>query len=180
MKWMMDFFTHLFLPIAVVYALRPELFENPLAFALAGFAILPDADKIVAVPGGLHSVLTLLPIALVVIAVERGVSGRLRYAPVAIALLYSHLLLDVIDGNFVMLFAPLVETGIQLGYPGDVVLGGRWPIVIQGDLVSVSVRTPEAGGGGGGPGTYAFLEKYGVLSALVFVLIVSPRFTREG
>ncbi len=177
---MMDFFTHLFLPIAVVYVLRSELFEHPLAFALAGFAILPDADKIVAVPGGLHSAVTLVPIALVVVGVERGVSGRLRYAPVAVALLYSHLLIDIIDGNFVMLFAPLLETGIQLGYPGDVVLGGEWPIVIQGELLSVAIQEPRpVPGGRGGPGTYAFLKKYGVLSMLVFVLVVSPRFTRE-
>ncbi|WP_207589830.1 metal-dependent hydrolase [Halomontanus rarus] len=173
----MDLLTHLFLPIAVVYVLRPALFEHPLAFGLAGFAIFPDVDKLVPVPGGFHSLLTLLPIALLVVGLERLSLGTRRYAPVAIALLYSHLLLDIVDGNFVTLLSPLVKTGIQLQYPGHVVLGGAWPIVVQGDLLSLAVGKPQPGSGG--PGTYPLVQKYGVLSVLVFLSVIAPRLSRS-
>ncbi|MFB1066361.1 metal-dependent hydrolase [Natrinema sp. H-ect4] len=175
----MDLLTHLFLPLAVVYVLRPKLFENPLAFGVAGFAILPDLDKLVAVPGGLHSLLTLLPIALGVVVIERWSFGQLRYSPVIVGLLYSHLLLDLVEGDLVTLLAPLVTAGLELQYSSQVVFGGEWPIMVRGELLSMVIRQPEAGAGGSGVSTYPLVRKYGVLSMLVFLAVVSPQFTHD-
>lgn len=170
----MDFLTHLFLPIAVVYVLRTEVFDTPLAFALAGFAILPDVEKVIGLPVPLHSAVTLLPIAGAVVLIDRRYVGATRYAPIAVALLYSHLVLDIIDGNLVPVLAPLTDWGIGLRYPGHVVLGGKWPIMVQGDLIALVVQVPPPGTGG--PGTYPLVQKYGVISALVFIFIVLPTY----
>jgi hypothetical protein len=169
-----DLLTHLCLPITAVYLVRSELFGRRLPWGLAAFAVFPDVDKVLPVPGGFHSLVTLVPVAGVVLAVEWGVRRDLSYGPVAVALLYSHLLLDVVDGNLVPLLAPLSATGVGFRYPGQFVLGGQWPLTIRGEVLSVLVTVPPSGGGGGGPGyvTYQALGKTGVLSVLLLALVV--------
>jgi len=170
----MDLFTHLCLPIAAVYVLRPDLFERRLAWGLAAFAVFPDVDKLLPVPGGFHSLVTLVPVAGVVLLAEWGYRRQLSQAPVAVALLYSHLLLDVIDGNLVPLLAPFSATGVGFRYPGQFVVGGEWPVTVRGELLSVVVAAPPSGGAGSGYVTYQMLGKAGVLSVLFLVLIASP------
>lgn len=158
-----------------MYVLRPDLFESRLAFGLAGFAVFPDIDKLVSIPGGFHSLLTLIPVAAAVVAVEWGYRGELRVAPVAVALLYSHIALDVVDGNLVPLLTPVFEWGVGFRYPSEFVFGGTWPITVRGEIISVIVTVQQGGGGGGsGIATYQFLGKYGVISAAFLALIASP------
>lgn len=176
----MDLFTHLCLPIAAAYLVRPDLFERRIAFGLVTFAVFPDVDKLVPVPGGFHSLVTLVPVAGLVLAVEWGYRREYRYAPVAVALLYSHLLLDVIDGNLVPLLSPFSATGVGFRYPGQFVLGGEWPVTVRGELVSVIITVPPTSPGAGLV-TYQVLSKTGVLSVLFLALVVSPlvRRTRD-
>lgn len=50
----MDILAHLFLPITVAYTVRPDLFPSPWYFDLTIFAVLPDFDKLLGIPGLLH------------------------------------------------------------------------------------------------------------------------------
>lgn len=164
----MDFLTHLCLPVTVAYVLRPDLFESPSTFLLAGFALLPDADKFLGMAGLLHSLVTLVPVLLGLLLVERVVRGETRYAWLAAALALSHLLLDFVDGGPVPLLAPFLWEGVGLEYPvrtafGEGPLGVLW---LEGPLVSLRVVAPEQGFN-----TYGFINGTGVMSALTFLVV---------
>ena len=164
----MDFLTHLCLPVTVAYVVRPDLFESPATFALAGFALLSDADKFLGTPGLLHSLVTLVPILLLVLLAERAVRGEARYAWLAAALALSHLLLDFLDGGPVPVLAPFVRAGVGLEYPvrtlfGQGPLGVLW---FEGPLVTLRVLVPEQGFN-----TYGFVNGTGVTSALVLAVV---------
>lgn len=94
---MTDLLTHLFLPLTVAYVLRPDLFESPAYLGLTGFAILSDFDKFLGIPGLLHSLVTLVPVAAVILGLERWWRTELEYTPVPVAFLCSHLVLDFLD-----------------------------------------------------------------------------------
>ena len=162
----MDLLTHLFLPGLVVYALRRELFDSPLALGLLPFGLLPDADKFLGVPGLGHSLLTLVPVCGGILAVEYALRGRLDVAPVAVALAGSHLLLDAVDGGPVPLLFPLVERGIGFTYPARTVFGvGPFDafLTVEGPLVALRTVAPQPG-----HGAYGFLAGAGIAAALAF------------
>lgn len=162
----MDLLTHLFLPIAVIYVLRPDLFPSPWYFLLAGFAVLPDFDKLLGMPGTLHSLFLLAPIAGVCLLLERRVRDDHVYATLVTLLLVSHLVLDVIDGGPVPFLFPLVETGIGLTYPTTIVFGeGVFDISIQEPLPDVQTDVPDSSRQG-----YPLVNGYGILSGLVLVV----------
>jgi membrane-bound metal-dependent hydrolase YbcI (DUF457 family) len=162
-----DLLTHVFLPLTVVYVLRPAFFENPVAFGLAGFGLLPDFDKFLGTPGSLHSLVTVVPLCLLILAAERASRGEWRYAPVVTAFVGSHLVLDFIDGGPVPLVYPFFESGIGLQYPARTVFGagpvGLW---IEGPLVTMRVVAPQPG-----YNTYGFLTGGGIAWALVFLVL---------
>jgi membrane-bound metal-dependent hydrolase YbcI (DUF457 family) len=164
----MDFLTHLCLPVTVAYVLRPDLFESPSTFLLAGFGLLPDADKFLGMAGLLHSLVTLVPVLLGLLLVERVVRGETRYAWLAAALALSHLLLDFVDGGPVPLLAPFLWEGIGLEYPVRTLFGGGplGVLWLEGPLVSLRVVTPEQGFN-----TYGFINGTGVMSALTFLVV---------
>jgi len=167
-----DFLTHLCLPITVAYVLRPDLFRSRVTFLLAGFALLPDADKFLGMAGLLHSLVTLLPLLLVLLLAERAVRGEVQYAWLAAALALSHLLLDFVDGGPVPLLAPFVRAGVGLEYPVRT-LFGQGPLGLlrfEGPLVSLRVVAPEQGFN-----TYGFIDGAGVSSALAFLVIYFGR-----
>lgn len=163
----MDALTHLFLPITVAYAVRPDLFTDKRTLALAVFAVLPDADKVFHMSGAFHSILTLGMFGGGLLVVEQRLRGRRTYASLAVLLMFSHLLLDLIDGGPVTLLYPLVDLGVGLTYESTVSFGDAIHQVTLSDLVP-SIRT-------GNPNvdrrSYPFLKGYGVLSALVFLTV---------
>ena len=174
----MDVLTHLFLPITVAYAVRPDLFPSPWHFALAVFAVLPDFDKLLGTPGLLHSIFAVGAIGFGGALLERHFSGTKTYTTVATLFLASHLLLDFLDGGPVTFLYPLIETGVGLEYPTQIVFGDT--------VRDVAVRNPlphvHAGATNSSREAYSLVNGYGILSALVFVTVylgVEPRRTSE-
>lgn len=163
----MDFLTHLTLPVTVAYVCRRELFSSPVYLLVGVFALLPDFDKFLGVPGLLHSAVTLVPISLAIVAFERWHRGRLTWSPIVVALIWSHLLLDLVDGGPVPLLFPLVEAGIGLQYPVQVVFGeGVLGVTFDGPPVSVRTVVPRPG-----HNAYGFVQGAGVSCALAFLAI---------
>jgi membrane-bound metal-dependent hydrolase YbcI (DUF457 family) len=163
----MDLLTHLFLPLTVAYVLRPDLFDSPWHLALAGFAVAPDLDKLLGLQGAFHSAITLGVAAAALVALERRRRDDATYAVLIAALLYSHLLLDVLDGGPVTLLYPLVDVGIGLRYPAQLVVGDTVSATgIRNPLPSVHAAEPTRG-----HATYSLVNGYGVLSALTFVVV---------
>ena len=174
----MDVLTHLFLPIAVAYAVRPDLFPSPWYFALAVFAVLPDFDKLLGTPGLLHSIFAVGAIGFGGALLERRFSGTKTYTTVATLFMASHLLLDFLDGGPVTFLYPLIETGVGLEYPTQIVFGDT--------VQDVAVRNPlprvHAGATNSSREAYSLVNGYGILSALVFVTVylgLEPRRTSE-
>jgi len=174
----MDVLTHLFLPITVAYAVRPCLFPSPWYFALAMFAVLPDFDKLLGIPGLLHSVFAVGAIGLGFGLLERRLSGATTYATVATVFLASHRLLDLLDGGPVTFLYPLIETGVGLEYPTQIVFGDT--------IQDVAVRNPlprvHADATNSNREAYSLVNGYGILSIFVFITVYlgrEPRRTTE-
>jgi membrane-bound metal-dependent hydrolase YbcI (DUF457 family) len=172
----MDVLTHLFLPIAVAYAIRPDLFPAPRYLALAVFAVLPDLDKALGTPGMLHSLLGVCIVGVGAVLVERGVRNSTLYATLAVGLFASHLLLDFLDGGPVTLLYPVIKTGVGLDYPTNIVFGSS--------VTDVAVQDPlprvQAGAANPEREVYPLLNGYGFLSALVFVIVYVGAESRAG
>lgn len=163
----MDVLTHLFLPVAVAYAIRPDLFPSLRYFALAIFAILPDFDKLLGIPGLLHSVFAVSVIGSVAFVLERRFAGTRSYAAVATIFLASHLLLDFLDGGPVTFLYPLIETGVGLEYPSQIVFGDA----VQDVAVHNPLPRVQADATNSTREAYSLVNGYGILSALVFVTV---------
>jgi hypothetical protein len=163
----MDFLSHLFLPLTAAYIVRRELFVSPWLLGLAGFGLLADFDKFLQMPGLLHSLVTLAPLCVVILATERWLRGEFELSPAIVALIGSHLLLDLLDGGPVPLLFPLVDTGIGIQYPvqtvfGDSLLGLRF----EGPLVDLRASTPQPTNN-----TYGFIRGEGVASMMLFGIV---------
>jgi len=163
----MDALTHVFLPLTVVYAVRPQLFDRPELLSLGALGLLADGDKFLGHPGLLHSLTTLIPICLGVMAVEYVWRGELQYSALAAAIILSHLVLDVVDGGPVPLLYPLSTAGIGFTYPIQVAFGeGLLGIAFQGSPVALRTTAPQPGFN-----TYGFLNGFGVASMLTFLAV---------
>lgn len=171
----MDALTHVFLPLAVGYAVRPAWFESPARFGVAAFGLLPDLDKFVGAAGLFHSLVAVVPLSAAMLAVDRRVAdratvggvGRANVGGVAVALVWSHLLLDVFDGGPVPLLFPVVEQGVGLRYPARVAFGvDPLGVAVRGPLVALRTTAPAPGFN-----AYGFVTGFGVASLLAFVAI---------
>jgi len=163
----MDVLTHLFLPITIVYAVRPDLFPSPWYFALAGFAVLPDFTKLLGIPGILNSVFVVGGIGIVLTVSERRLYDTVTYATIATLLLASHLLLDFLDGGPVMLFYPFIKTGVGLEYPTQIVFGDAvHDIAVHDPIPRIQTGTTNAS-----REAYSLVNGYGVLSALALLTV---------
>lgn len=167
----MDLLTHLFLPVGIAYALRPDLFPSPRYLVIGVAGVVPDADKLVGLQGVLHSAVTLGVISLVLVLLEERVRGKRTYALLTAALLFSHLLLDILDGGPAPLLYPFLEAGVGLQYPAELVIGESVTSSgIRNPLPDVNVHSPSRS-----RTTYPILSGYGVLSMLVFVILYVGR-----
>ncbi len=172
----MDFLTHLFLPITVAYVLRPDLFPTPAHLTLAVFAVLPDFDKLVGLQGASHSAITLGGLVGGLVVLERWQQESSTYAVLVGALLFSHLLLDVLDGGPVSVLYPLIDAGVGLQYPTQLVIGETISgTSVQQPLPTVNVRTPTQG-----RVSYPLVNGYGVLSALTFLVLYASQELSNG
>lgn len=175
----MDFPTYLFLPLPVVYDVRPDLFESPAMRSVAAFGLFPDLDTFLGVPGLLHSLLLLIPFAIIVLVVEQWGCGRVKVSPIIVAFVGSHLLLlDFVDGGPVTLLFPVVETGVGVQYPAQTVFGrGLLGVSLEGALVTVRMASTRLGFANPevATNTYGFLTGTGVASLLTFVSVMFGR-----
>jgi membrane-bound metal-dependent hydrolase YbcI (DUF457 family) len=169
----MDVLTHLFLPLTVAFAVRREWFDSPAWLALGGFGLLSDFDKFLGAPGLLHSLGGVVAASLALLGAGRLLDREFDAADfstaarLAVAFVWSHLLLDVIDGGPVPLLFPMLETGIGLRYPAKVAFGVEpLGIAVRGSLVALRTTAPRAGFN-----AYGFLNGFGVASALTFAAI---------
>ena len=171
----MDALTHVFLPLTVAYVLRRDLFERHNDLAIGLFGLLPDFDKLIGVPGLLHSLVTLVPICAVLIGFDYWYRGDTTYGLLASAFVMSHLVLDIIEGVTVPLLFPLVTTGVGLTYPMEVVFGtGLLGFTFQGPPIALEfgeLRTGYAASPDVDTNTFGFINGYGVASLLVFVVV---------
>lgn len=159
----MDLLTHIFLPLTAAYVLRREAFGSHYYLLLGLFAVIPDFDKFVGMPY-LHSLIGVGAIAVVLLSVERVVRGSNFYSGIAGLFLLSHLFLDVLEGNAVPLFYPLVNAGVGLTFPLKVTFHSP-----TFSFVNVPARlicdVPHMGG------TYPLFSGYGVASVLLFAVV---------
>lgn len=159
---------HVFLPLTAVCVLWPDRFPSPAyLLLLGGFGLLADFDKVLGQPGLLHSFVTLVPLAGIFVLAERLWRGELLLSPILVALVFSHLLLDLLDGGPVPFLFPFDETGIGLLYPARAVFDPMFPwIGIEGPLVILRTTTPQPGFN-----TYGFITGVGVASLLLFGVV---------
>lgn len=171
---MADFLTHVFLPLTAAYVIWPEKFPTPTYLLLGGFGLLSDFDKFLGQPGLLHSLVTLVPLAVILVLVEWWTRGRPEWTLLVIALVFSHLVLDFLDGGPLPLLYPIVEIGVGLQYPARTVFGtGLFGVSIEGPLVLLRTATPRPGFN-----TYGFITGYGVTSLLLFLIVYASRQQR--
>jgi membrane-bound metal-dependent hydrolase YbcI (DUF457 family) len=183
----MDLLTHLFLPVTIAYVLRPDWFASPWPFLLAGFAVLPDGDKLVAMQGSLHSLVAIVAVAAVLFVAVRlgrrvdGIDVRTarRYALLATCLFASHVLLDFLEGGPVLLFWPVSEAGVGLRYPAQLLVGGTGgsptDVGVANPLPEVRTTVPNRD-----RRSYTLVQGYGVLSTLVFLVLVGWTRVEDG
>lgn len=172
----MDPLTHVFLPLLVTYAARPDLFADRWPLALGGLGLLPDADKFLGMQGLFHSLVPLVPLVAAVALAERRLTGRYRYAALAGAFVGSHLVLDLLDGGPVPLFFPFVKSGAGLVFPATVAFGqGPLGVAVDGPLVALRHGAPRVG-----HQSFGFLTGFGVASALAFIVVYAVGEHRRG
>lgn len=169
----MDPLAHVFLPLLVVYAVRPGLFERPWPFGLAGFGLLPDADKFLGLQGLGHSLVTLVPLGVLVWAGARyvDVDEAESYAVVGLFFIASHIVLDTLDGGPTPLLYPFVHQGVGVVYPATVAFGEGWVgFVVRGPVIAFRTVAPRSG-----YQSFGFLNGFGLASALAFLSVVLGR-----
>lgn len=171
----MDVLTHIFLPLTLVFVIKRDVFDShPAVYLLPLFAVLPDMDKFLGSPGLLHSLLTLIPIVLVIFLIEKGVDKSSRYSAVIALFVFSHLLLDFLEGSPVSLLYPLERVGIGLEYPIEVVFGeGTLGATVRGS-VEIVKKVPESGFNA----YNGLVSGFGVASLLLFGTIFFQDYRR--
>lgn len=159
----MDLLTHIFLPLTAAYVLKREAFKSHYYLLLGLFAIVPDLDKFVGMPY-LHSLIGVGAIAVVLLVGERVVRGSNLYSGIAGLLLFSHLFLDILEGNAVPLLYPLISTGVGLTFPLKVTFHSP-TFSFMDAPAKLIYDVPHMGG------TYLLFSGYGVASMVLFAVI---------
>ncbi|PSP90549.1 hypothetical protein BRC90_01165 [Halobacteriales archaeon QS_4_69_34] len=176
----MDALTHVFLPLLTAYAFRPDSFSLQHYLPLGLFGLLADLDKLVGLPGLLHSLVTLVPICVSMLVLERFLRGGHHYSIIASAFTLSHLLLDIIEGVTVPLLYPAVTTGVGISYPMELLVGpgaGPFWFAVDGPPAALDfggLRTGHAASEVTS-NEFGFINGYGVATTLTFVLVFVSR-----
>lgn len=167
----MDPLAHVFLPLLVCYAVRPDLFERPVHFAVAGFALVPDLDKLLGMQALLHSLPSLSLVTLAVLAVGRYRREWWVYALLAVGFLWSHILLDLLGGNAVPWLWPFVRQGYGVSFPMRIAFGeGLLGFRLEGMPVALRTGVPRTG-----HQTFGLVNGFGVASLLAFLAVYVGR-----
>jgi hypothetical protein len=120
----------------------------------------------------LRSAITLGVVAGVVFALKRRYRGRATYALLMIAFLYSRLLLDFLDGGPLSLLYPLVNVGIGLYHPTE--------LIVRETAGTTGVSEPPPTVGVSSPSrdqiTYLLVTGCGVFAGLLFFVLCGADF----
>lgn len=183
----MDALTHVFLPLLVAYILRPVLFSQPHYLAFGLFGLFADFDKLIGIPGLLHSLLTLVPICVGILLLERIFRGEYHYSIIASAFILSHLPLDIIEGVTVPIFFPIITAGVGLAYPMALIVGPEaGPLWFAFDGLPVTLefgelRTGHAASDVVNSNEFGFINGHGVATLLTFLFVfVSQEYLSVG
>ncbi len=169
----MDLLTHIFLPLTALYVVKREAFNSPYPFLLVLFAILPDFDKLIGMPGLFHSLVTLLPLILFILLFEKLIKGTSMHTSMAAFFISSHLVLDILDGGPVPFFYPFIKTGIGLEFPLKITFHSP-TFSFQDAPMRLVYAVPKMSF------TYELLSGFGVASLFLFVFVYLARRQREG
>lgn len=172
----MDVLTHIFLPLTLIFVVKRGFFKShPAVYLLPLSAVLPDLDKYLGTPGLFHSLIILIPLAMAILLLERGINNSNRFSSVVAFFLFSHLLLDFLEGNPVSLLYPFEKIGVGLSYPIKIVFGeGALGATLRGSVEMVK-KVPEPGFN-----TYeGLISGFGVASLLLFVAIFLQRLRED-
>ncbi len=136
-------------------------------YFLALFALLPDLDKLMGMPGLFHSILILGPLLLFFFLIERKLNGTKKYSTIIAFFVLSHLILDFLGDGIVTLFYPVMRTGVGLRYPLEIAFGeGVLEVTVRGSIEIVKTA-PE-------PGFHSYeglVTGYGVALSFAFLTI---------
>lgn len=158
----MDLLTHIFFPLTALYVLKKDLLNPPYHYLLVLFALLPDLDKLIGIPGLLHSLLTLTPLILAIFLIEKIFGGSGKISGIASIFILSHLLLDIVDGGIVPLLYPIITKGVGIIFPLKISVQD---LSILGAPIEVVYKEPKLSY------TYEILNGYGIVSLFIFAMI---------
>lgn len=162
----MDILTHIFMPLTALYVFKKELFNPPYCFALVLFALIPDFDKFMGIPGVFHSFFTLLPFILVIFLLEKLAKGSGIYTGIAAIFIFSHLFLDFLEASPIFPLYPLIKTGLMLKFPLEIAFN-NFGFSFNGPFIQIIYTELKAGFN-----TYdGILSGFGIVSMLLFVLV---------
>jgi hypothetical protein len=160
--------SHIFLPLILIYSVKRKLKIHYLI--LVPFTVLPDLDKFLGVVGLLHSLVTIIPICLLLVALERFVRASYEYSLIASFYVFSHLFLDVLDGEPVTFLYPFVKEGVGLIFPATLEFGySMFEFRINNVTPQLIWEIPDPSYGN----SYEILSGFGVASTILFLSMIS-------
>ncbi|MBC7100307.1 MAG: metal-dependent hydrolase [Methanobacteriales archaeon] len=161
----MDVLAHIFIPLTIVYFLKKK--SNPYyILTLAFFGLLPDLDKVMGLPGVLHSIITLTIIILPIFIIEKIAKRSWIYTSIIAFFIFSHLLLDLLDASPIFPFYPFSNIGIIIEFPLRISFNGP-SFSFIGSLIQVTYTRLETGFN-----TYnGIISGFGITSALLFITL---------
>ncbi|MDI9624531.1 MAG: metal-dependent hydrolase [Methanothermobacter sp.] len=161
----MDILAHIFIPLTIIYSLKKKL--NPYyTFILAFFGLLPDLDKVIGLPGVLHSIITLTIIILPLFIIEKILKNSWAYTSIIALFIFSHLLLDLLDTSPIFPFYPFTNIGLIIEFPLRISFNSP-SFSFMGPLIQVTYTRLETGFN-----TYnGIISGFGIASALLFITL---------
>lgn len=163
----MDILAHVFIPLTMVYFLKKKL--NPYyIFMLAFLGLLPDLDKVIGLPGILHSMITLTIIILPFLIIEKFTKKSWTYTSIIAFFIFSHLLLDLLDSSPIFPFYPLTNIGLIIEFPMKISFTNSSFSFIGPPLQITYIKLET------GLNTYGgIISGFGVTSMLLFVTLLT-------
>lgn len=154
----MDALTHVFLPLAALILLKRNDYRF---YFFASLSLLPDFDKVIGIPGLLHSIVTLALIILALTFIERRIGNE--FLGISAFFILSHLFLDLLDGEPVTLLYPIVKEGYGIVFKAKIATGS---FSFIGPIAEIVVEEPKKAL------VYDIFSGFGFASMIFFFLVL--------
>lgn len=170
----MDILAHIFIPLTIAYFLKKEL--NPYyTFTLAFLGLLPDLDKVIGLPGILHSIITLTIIILPILIIEKITKRSWTYTSIIAFFILSYLLLDLLDASPIFPLYPFTNIGLIIEFPLKISFTNP-SFSFTGPPIQVTYTRLETGFN-----TYGgIISGFGITSMLLFITLLTTTKNREN